>query len=60
MGLMFLFRLFPGINLSVRTGEQLAQYLFSAIGLSIIIMFAVSIAEYIATHYIMKKKINLL
>lgn len=60
MGLMLLLKLFPGINLSILNGEQLAQYMFSAITLSIAIMFAVSAAEYAAVHYIMKKKINLL
>ena len=60
MGMMHLLKLFTGINPSLLNGEQLAQYMCSAINLSIAIMFAVSASEYAAVHYIMKKKINLL
>lgn len=60
MGLMLLFRLLPGISFYSRSDDLIAQYLFEALGLSIAIMFAVSVIEYIGTHYIMKRKINLL
>ena len=60
VGLMLLFRLLPGISFYGRSGDLLAQYLFEALGLSIAVMFVVSVLEYMGTHYIMKKKINLL
>lgn len=56
---MILFGLFPNAN-NVLIGDTAAHYLFSSIGLDVFLVTITAIPEYIATYYIMKKKINLI
>ena len=58
--LMFLFGCFPGYMTYTLQGSAMADYLFRLIAVSLVLMLITTIAQYIATHYIMKKKINLL
>ena len=53
---------FPEYILVGQSGssDQVGMYLFSMIGYSILMMIVIAAAQYAVTHYIMKKKINLL
>ena len=42
------------------TADQVGTYLFTTMGYSTVMMIVIAILQYIAVHYIMQKKINLL
>lgn len=58
--LMVVFRCFPGYETYTLQGSALTDYFLKLIAISTILMLIITIAQYIATHYIMKRKINLL
>lgn len=58
--LMVLFGCFPGYETYTLQGSAMTDYLLRLITISAVLMLIITIAQYIATHYIMKKKINLL
>lgn len=58
--LMFALGYAPGGMFLISDGSTVADYTFKTLGLSSVLMFIVTILEYIATHIIIKKKVNLL
>lgn len=52
--------LFPGYTALRITGSTVTDYLFSIFALSGLLTLAVTVIQYAVTHYIMKKKINLI
>lgn len=52
--------IFPGYNFLPDTGTAISDYLFNIFALSGVLSFIVTVIQYIVTHYIMKKKINLI
>ena len=56
---MVFFHIFPNAS-NIPSDGSVADYLFMIFGLSVFLIVLTAIPEYIATHYIMKKKINLL
>lgn len=56
---MLLFNLFPYVG-DTMTGSTASHYLFSSLGLGVLLVTITAIPEYFITHYIMKKKINLI
>ena len=58
--LMVLLGCFPGYTFYQAEGAAMADYMFRIFLLSGVLMFIVMIVQYIITHYIMKKKINLI
>lgn len=56
---MLLLGYFPGYNTALINGKDMMDYIFRLLALSFILMLVITAAQYIASHYIMKKKINL-
>ena len=50
----------PGYNTAMLDGKAMMEHMFRLLALSFLLMLVITIAQYIASHYIMKKKINLL
>lgn len=57
---MLLLGYFPGYSTASLDGKGTMDYMFRLLALSFVLMLVITVAQYIATHYIMKKKINLL
>ncbi len=60
MILMILLGYFPGYAFYQAQGAAMTDYMLRIFLLSSVLMFIVMIIQYIVTHYIMKKKINLI
>ena len=58
--LMVLFGCFPGYRTYTLQGSALTDYLLKLLMISTVLMLVITVIQYIATHYIMKKKINLI
>ena len=58
--LMVVFGCFPGYDIYALQGSAMTDYFLKLIAISSVLMLVITIAQYIAAHYIMKKKINLL
>lgn len=58
--LMLAFDLFPNQTLTESSAVPVSDYLFQLLILSTVLMVIITIAEYAVTHWIMKKKINLI
>lgn len=49
----------PGYDITFPNGEAMMDYMFRLLALSSVLMIIITAAQYAASHYIMKKKINL-
>ena len=58
--LMVLFGCFPGYRTYTLQGSALTDYVLKLLMISTVLMLVITVIQYIATHYIMKKKINLI
>ena len=60
VALMLIFRCFPGYQFYNAQGAEMLDYYAKTITLSLVLMLVTTVVQYIVTHYIMKKKINLI
>ncbi|HIX64438.1 MAG TPA: hypothetical protein H9852_08440 [Candidatus Mediterraneibacter colneyensis] len=58
--LMIIFGCFPGYEFYAAQGSTMTDFLSGILTLSIALTLVITVIQYIATHYIMKKKINLI
>lgn len=57
---MVVFGCFPGYDTYSLQGSAITDYFLKLIAISSVLMLVITVIQYIATHYIMKKKINLI
>ena len=57
--IMFVLGFLPGYNTALLDGKAMMDHMFRLLTLSSVLMLVITVAQYIASHYIMKKKINL-
>ena len=58
--ILFATGLFPGYSYFLSKGETVAEHTFALLTLSTVMMLIITFFQYICTHFIIKKKINLL
>ena len=58
--IMLAFGIFPGHNFLMAKGQTMTEYMTNIFYVSAVLTIIITIVQYVITHYIMNKKINLL
>ena len=58
--IMLAFGIFPGHNFFMAKGQTMTEYMTNIFYVSAVLTIIITIVQYVITHYIMNKKINLL